>query len=247
MARTDRASLVVMPQRNLDVDGLVNARDLGGLVRSDGTATPSRAFYRSEAVDRVTERGWDRLRGLGIRTVIDLRRPSERSGSVPGDIQRIEVDLDGNEPEFWAPFEADGRWGTPLYYPAHLAELPHRMCEVLDAFASAGEGAILFHCGEGWDRTGFVTAMLLRALDVTPDAAAADYLLSFANAEALARARRRPSNAPARIRTLEMFGHTPDSAFREVYAQIDLDGWFEAAAVSAGTRRAVRSWRGSVA
>ncbi len=232
---------------NLDVEGLANARDLGGLSRVDGSTTPSGAFYRSEAVDMVTPQGWERLYGFGIRTIIDLRRPSERSGEVPEGIDRIEVDLDGDESEFWAPFEADGRWGTPLYYSAHLAELPHRMSAVLDAVASAAEGAVLFHCAAGWDRTGFVTAMLLRALDVTPDAATADYVQSFANADALARLRGRASDAPARLRTLEMFGHTPTSAFREVYEDIELETWFEAGGVSSHTRSAVRTWRGAVA
>lgn len=239
-------NLVVMPQRTLIVEGLVNARDLGGLERADGTLTPDGAFFRSEALDRVTDRGWERLGALGIRTIIDLRRPEERSGRVPSGMERFEVDLDGDEQDFWAPLEADGRWGTPLYYPAHLAELPHRMSAVLDAIAAAASGAILFHCGEGWDRTGFVTAMLLRALDVTTDAATADYLCSYDNADALARARDRPSNLPGRLRTLEAFGHTPDSAFRQVYEGIYLAGWFEAAGLSVGTRTAVHTWRGAV-
>lgn len=235
-----------MPDRALRVEGLVNARDLGGLERVDGSRTPGGVIFRSEAIDRVTMAGWDEFLRRGIRTIIDLRRPNERSGSVPQEIERVYVDLDGDERDFWDPVEADGRWATPLYYSAHLAELPHRMAGVLDAIAEAPEGGIVFHCLEGWDRTGFVSAMLLKALDVTADAATSDYLRSFDNADALAEARQRPSNAPKRMQVLSEFGHTPDSAFRETYQSIDLDDWFDAAGVAPSTRRALRTWRGAV-
>ncbi|WP_298442681.1 tyrosine-protein phosphatase, partial [Ferrimicrobium sp.] len=65
-------------ERALRVDGLVNARDLGGLRRRNGSFTPRGVFFRSENVDRVSEAGWDQIWEAGIRTVVDLRQPSER-------------------------------------------------------------------------------------------------------------------------------------------------------------------------
>lgn len=156
------------------------------------------------------------------------------------------MDLDGDEDEFWAPYEADGRWGTPLYYGAHLQELPHRLAAVLEAIATADEGGILFHCSAGWDRTGLVAAVLLRAAGVTEDEAAADYLFSFANADTMAVLHNRPSEAEARYQILERHGHTADSAFREMYRSLDLDEWFGKAAVSTQTRAAIETWRGGL-
>jgi protein-tyrosine phosphatase len=234
-------------QRDLNVDGLANARDLGGLERNDGTWTPARVFFRTEALDRVTDEGWHDLRGLGVRTVIDLRRPEERTRNVPDDIHIVDVDLDGDEQDFWAPIEADGRWATPLYYLAHLAELPHRMRAVLDAVAAASDGAVLFHCGAGWDRTGLLSAVLLRSVDVTTDAATADYVRSFQNAEALAALHGRASQLDVRLEVLARFGHTPESAFRAMYDSLDVDGWLASADVAPATREAVRTWRGAVA
>lgn len=206
-------SLVTMAQRRLNVAGLANARDLGGLQREDGTTTPEGVFVRTEVLDRVTRDGWDRLRGHGVCTVVDLRRPEERTRSVPDDIELIGVDLDGDERGFWMPVEADGRWGTPLYYLDHLAVLPHRMRAVLDAVASARDGAVLFHCGAGWDRTGLLAAVLLRALGVTAEAATRDYLLSFENAAATAALHGRPAHVDERLAVLERHGRTPESAF----------------------------------
>jgi len=130
----------------LVVEGLANVRDLGGLERKDGSVTPPGVFIRAEALDRLSASGWEALRAHGVRTVIDLRRPSEYTGRVPNDIQLVRVDLDGDERDFWDPIELDGRWGTPLYYLAHLRELPYRLAEVLRAIAAADDGAVLFHC-----------------------------------------------------------------------------------------------------
>ncbi|WES64194.1 tyrosine-protein phosphatase [Microbacter sp. GSS18] len=236
-----------MALRHLDVDGLANARDLGGLARTGGATTPTGVFFRSEALDRVTDDGWAALCALGVTTVVDLRRPEERTAAVPDGIDRVVVDLDGTDRGFWDPLEADGRWGTPLYYLDHLERMPGRMRAVLDALVAAREGAVLFHCGAGWDRTGFVSAVLLRALDVTTEAAAADYLASFGNAEAMESLRGSSSHVTERLAVLERHGHTPESAFTAVYEGIDLDAWFAAADVSAAARAGVRTWRGAVA
>lgn len=227
----------------LDVDGLANARDLGGLDRDDGSVTPMGVFLRAEMLDRLSDPGWDALRAHGVRTVIDLRRPEEVTGTVPTDFFVRRVDLDGDERDFWAPFEEDGRWGTPLYYAAHLQELPHRLAQVLQAIASASEGAILFHCGAGWDRTGLVAAVLLKSIGVTEDAAADDYLASFTNAEAMSTIHGRSFHVEERLAVLGRFGHTADSAFRTMYRQLELDDWFRTH-LDAQTARAITTWRG---
>lgn len=233
-------------QRSLTVSGLANARDLGGLERSDGTLTPYGVFIRAEMLDRVDAAGWDTLRSLGVRSVIDLRRPHETTSVAPADIHFASVDLDGDEREFWDPVEVDGRWGTPLYYADHLRTLPHRLRGVLDAVASAPDGAVLFHCRAGWDRTGLVAAVLLKALDVTPDAATDDYVASFANAERLEELHDHSAEVEERLEILARFEHTPESAFRAAYRDLDIDEWFARARVEDSTRVAVSTWRGRV-
>lgn len=232
-------------QRSTEVGGLANARDLGGLRRADGSTTPTGVFLRAETLDRVETSGWDALRALGVRTIVDLRRPEEVSYDAPSGIDLVRVDLDGDEREFWEPLEGDGRWGTPLYYAAHVKELPHRLHDVIRAIASAQDGALLFHCAAGWDRTGLVAAFLLKALGVTSDAATEDYLASFANAERMAALHGRSFEVDERLGVLARFGHTPDSAFRTMYEDLDVDEWFRRAQADDQTREAVRTWRGS--
>src|SRR6185436_14450338 len=69
--------------RDLDWDGCVNARDLGGLPTVDGGITRRGVLVRSEAVERLSADGWRALRDHGVRTIIDLREDDERSD--PGD------------------------------------------------------------------------------------------------------------------------------------------------------------------
>ncbi|MBD7957379.1 tyrosine-protein phosphatase [Microbacterium sp. Sa4CUA7] len=230
----------------LSVDGLANARDLGGMERKNGSLTPAGVFVRAEVLDRLDESGWAALRDHGVRTVIDLRRPEEATSAVPDDMLLMCVDLDGDEREFWAPFEADGRWGTPLYYAAHLQQLPHQLAQVIEAISSAPKGAVLFHCGAGWDRTGLVAALLLKAIGASEDAAVADYLVSFANADAMAALHGRSFEVEERLGVLAAFGHTPDSAFREMYRQLDVDEWFRHAGIDEDTARSIVTWRGHV-
>lgn len=229
----------------LRVDGLANVRDLGGLPRRDGSRTPEGVFVRAEALDRVGDAGWERLHAHGIRTVIDLRRPQERSGEVPDAIARVNVDLDGDDAEFWTEYEADGRWGTPLYYLAHLQRLPGQTLAVARAVAAAADGGVLFHCGAGWDRTGLVAAVLLAAIDVIADAAVTDYLTSFRNAAAMELLHGRSFDVDERQGVVERFGHTPESAFRTMYDELDVPTWLDLVQADDNARHALLTWRGT--
>ena len=167
--------------RTLRADGLTNARDLGGLPRRDGSATPSGVFFRAENVDRLTPAGWDQVYAAGVRSVVDLRQPAERARDTsprPAWLTTRHVDHDGldEHPEFWVDYWETGLVGTALYYLPHLAALPERTGAVLAALADAPEGGVLFHCMAGRDRTGLIAAILLSAVDTEPEAIVDDYL-----------------------------------------------------------------------
>ena len=128
--------------RTLRADGLVNARDLGGLPRVGGMATPPGVFFRAENVDRLTPAGWQQVYDAGVRTVVDLRQPAERATDTrtrPGWLTTCHVDHDGldDHPEFWVDYWETGLVGTALYYLPHLAALPERTGAVLTALADA--------------------------------------------------------------------------------------------------------------
>ncbi|MFP5218309.1 MAG: tyrosine-protein phosphatase [Actinomycetes bacterium] len=62
----------------LDLDGAVNARDLGGLPTVDGRTTRPGVLLRADNLQDLSARDVDRLVGeLGVRTVVDLRSTGE--------------------------------------------------------------------------------------------------------------------------------------------------------------------------
>jgi hypothetical protein len=154
-----------MPERTLRLDGLANARDLGGLRRTAGGLTPRGVFFRSENVDWLSPAGWDAARAAGIRTVVDLRQPGERQhdrGVRPAWVTTLAVDLDGLDNDaFWADYWDNGLVGTALYYLPHLRAMPERAVAALTAIVSAPPGGVLFHCMGGRDRTGLIAMLLL--------------------------------------------------------------------------------------
>ncbi len=236
--------------RALTVDGLVNARDLGGLPQTGGGTTPRGVFFRSENVDAVTTRGWDELHALGVRTVVDLRQDAERErdrGRRPDWLITEHVDLDGLEnADFWRDFADNGLWGTAAYFLPHLDAMPERAGAALAAVADADEGGVLFHCMSGRDRTGLVAMLLLRLVGADPDAIVDDYLETVRNADALARATGRANDEPVRDAILARLGTTTEQAFRDALAGLDVDGFLGAAGLSEGTVQRLRTWRGAL-
>jgi len=175
----------VTADRRIRWEGFGNARDLGGLPIAGGGVTASGVYVRSGTVDQVGRTGWAQARAAGIATVVDLREPHELPAERPPGMAWEHVALDDTaDTAFWDPFVADGRWATPLYYPAFLAAKPDRVAAAITTVARAEPG-VLFHCGAGRDRTGLVTALLLSLARVEPEVIAADFALSADRAREL--------------------------------------------------------------
>lgn len=161
--------------RDLDWDGLVNARDLGGLPTTDGGRTRRGAVVRSEALDRLTEAGWAALRGHGIRTIVDLRNDDERGAThPPTDLTTVRVPLDALTSDTFSDEHGDVD-GTALWLRRYLEDAPRAAAEVVGAIAGAEPGGVLVHCAGGRDRTGLVAMLLLALAGVLPEEIAADY------------------------------------------------------------------------
>jgi len=237
--------------RTLAAEGLVNARDLGGLPTSDGGTTPAGRFFRSESVDRVTTDGWAALRDAGIRTVVDLRAPSERekdTGVRPDWLTTVVIDHDDlDDQDFWADFWDNGLVGTPLYYGPHLDRKPDRTVEVLRAMVRAEPGGVLFHCAGGRDRTGIVSLALLSIAGVAADAIVDDYLVTVETAPALFASIGVPVHEEQIEALCAEHGTTVADAFRAVVDGFDVDAFVARSGLDASELEALRTFRARVA
>lgn len=157
--------------RTLDIDGVLNARDLGNKKTVDGTKRIKQGMaYRSANLQGVTEKGKDKATGVyGIKTDLDLRGASEGKGVTPlgSDVQYIN---NGND-AFGSPYYAGG--GTS---GSGLDGLDyHEACKNnIKVFANANNYPVIFHCAVGRDRTGTLAILLellcnIRTTDIELD------------------------------------------------------------------------------
>ena len=236
--------------RSLAVEGLVNARDLGGLRRRNGAYTPGGVFYRSENVDWITATGWEQVEAEGIRTIVDLRQPRERARDTarrPGWVTTIEVDLDNLENrDFWKDYWNNGLIGTALYFLPHLQAMPERSGAALSAIVSAPPGGVLFHCMGGRDRTGMIAMLLLAAADTEPGEIVSDYMETVRLGDLRAATANRNNAEPGIDALCRAQGTTTEGAFRAAIAGLDVNRVLAAAKLSLRDRKALLTWRGTL-
>jgi len=256
VARTLRLSYRVgvpdatAPTTAIDLDGTVNARDVGGIPLRDGGSVTAGVLLRADNLQDLSDRDVTTLVDeLGLRAVIDLRTEYELVSEGPGPLEaqsRVRVEHRSLYPETGGGTDLDLTtimpWGdgigadlpdeTPTVR-AYLGYLHRRPDSVVGALRTivANDGATLVHCAAGKDRTGVVVAVALEAVGAVRDAVVADYLATGANIEAIvARLASTPTYA-AEIRADDPHTHSPQpGAMERVLELLDRDhggvaGW----------------------
>jgi protein-tyrosine phosphatase len=172
--------------RELDWDGCLNVRDLGGHRTVDGDETRFGSIVRADSIRQLTPDGWRTAVDYGVRTVVDLRNDWEFEADPPDElpVQVEHVPFFEPDPEVFTQVETIGE-SAPDYESAtrevYLVFLEHfraNVARAIAAVARAPEGAVVVHCVGGKDRTGLLTAFLLQLAGVDDEQIAEDYALS---------------------------------------------------------------------
>jgi protein-tyrosine phosphatase len=173
--------------RRLLWDGCLNVRDLGGFATEDGGRTRLGRIVRADSIRLLTEAGWEAAVTYGIRTALDLRFDDELADDPPGElpIDVVHLSLLGEpDEERWRELDrraaaiGDPAGATRMVYLEALEEHHARFAAAIGAVADAAPGGVLVHCVGGKDRTGLLSALLLRLADVGVGDIARDYSLS---------------------------------------------------------------------
>jgi protein tyrosine/serine phosphatase len=168
--------------RALAWDACLNVRDLGGIVTADGRRVRHGALIRSDQLCRLSDRGRTAFLEHGIRTVIDLRTPTEAAKDPDPIWHEHGVDhvlVPQQSEQLWREFDpiAKTRAERDALAIDRCADQNAAMARTV---ARAAPGGVLIHCLAGKDRTGIAVALLLSLVGVSESDIAADYALSEA-------------------------------------------------------------------
>jgi protein-tyrosine phosphatase len=210
-------------------EGCVNVRDLGGLPTEDGRRTRLGGVVRSDNVRRLTDEGWRALAEHGVQRIVDLRFPEELEEDQPRDVDidvvHVSVLGAGFDPEYVEELDAhlasvdDVADHYAWSYVDFLERYRERFGEAFAAIADA-EGTVVVHCLAGKDRTGLVSAILLRLAGVDHATIGADYALTAGNLRERWEAwlQEAPDEERAKLEKLQ---HTPAEAMARVVQEIE--------------------------
>ena len=166
-----------MPRRYY-FPNLHNARDLGGYESVYGGETLYGRFIRCDGTGSLTPEEVQTLVDLGVTTAIDLRGADEvrEYGDPLAATPRIRYVNAPLAADIAAMGIAADEAQTGAIYQAMAENAP--MMRLILAELAEAEGASLFHCSAGKDRTGIVAAVLLLICGVREDDVVADYMVS---------------------------------------------------------------------
>jgi protein tyrosine/serine phosphatase len=176
--------------RHIPFDAIENFRDFGGYAAGQKRLKRG-LLYRSAAQSKATDADLEKLAGLGLSVIVDLRRANERekepSRRWNGFAARvIENDIGQDTADEWATFVQSSDL-TPQSFRAYMmdyyrhAPFQRRHIDLYTRYFRAlaeSEGPILVHCAAGKDRTGIICALTHHVAGVHDDDILADYLLT---------------------------------------------------------------------
>jgi protein-tyrosine phosphatase len=224
-------------QRHLPIPGSYNIRDLGGYRTQGGGYIGWRRFLRADSLHRLDHAGVDHLLDQGVTTVIDLRTPSEID-EAPNPLRHNSEVAFHNLPlfEHLAPAalgRSKSQSADPLlaFYLSALHTRQGAICDILGVMSKTHDGAVLFNCTAGKDRTGIVAALLLGLAGVSREDIVSDYVLTAdlipeLVAEFLELSRRRGGDAESYARMLRSPASTMSAALDSIEAAFgDIHGY----------------------
>ena len=186
----------------IELEGISNARDLGGLVGHGGRKIKFGRLIRSDNLSPATPNDCEKLHKYGLKAVVDFRTDDEVKASpdkaVTGAswihcpiLKSLTTGITRKETKkasclaeillnFSSELGAKGKsWLASLYIPLVSDEFClNGYRTFLNTLRENRGGAVLYHCSAGKDRVGMGTAIILSALGVCREDIIKDYLLT---------------------------------------------------------------------
>jgi len=190
--KATKGDTTIVSERQIPTDEQPNFRDLGGLATQDGRYVKWGTIYRSGQLSELKKSELSYFSKLGIRTIVDLRNDIEiakEPDRYPKGVNYIQYSLSDKEGKAYSRLKQ-----MVLKEGYRRAKAKDLFVDVMKSFADTlardvkpvfdfmlsdkEDIPLLYHCTGGKDRTGYVTAMILLALDVDRKTIINDYLMS---------------------------------------------------------------------
>lgn len=170
--------------RRLNLKGLANTRDLGGMPTADGGTIVKNKLIRSGKLYKLSEETLNALRDYGVTTVVDLRIYTECDETpdtlwegaeyyhlpvlctaTPGITREksMRKTMVIESKRIKSEFGNADNYMIEMYRSIFFSEEPKRQLAEMLRLIVENEGCILWHCSAGKDRAG-VVAMLIESL-----------------------------------------------------------------------------------
>ena len=177
-------------KNQIEINKVNNFRFLGGLRNSEGKILKDSLIYRSGNLHQLKSKSFDDLEKLKINKVIDLRTKQEvnkETDHLPENIiyRNYPAFEDKNDEMKDAKKlalkgkitkdDADKR--MVKFYTDYVSENPEVIKTIITEILDSDQ-PVLYHCTAGKDRTGMITALILKILKFDDDVIFEEYLVS---------------------------------------------------------------------
>lgn len=179
---------------HIKLERVNNCRDLGGLPCADGRRIKHGRLIRSAELHHATEQDMEILtkehglaRVIDLRTAAELEREEDPIAEMAG-IEYLNIRPIPNEKDLTGGEKGDLATLKRAYEdtPGIFLDIYREMVttengidvfsRLMDIVLNAEDGATLWHCTQGKDRTGLSAVFIERALGASEDVIRADYL-----------------------------------------------------------------------
>ncbi len=182
-----------MNERKIEFEGIRNCRDLGTIVNREGRTIKKGKLIRSANLAKASDSDLAKLEDMKLKKVVDLRSIREATYSpdrYPESTEYVhnyifpenrggishEKDEERKGPDDPSKYNMIDAYAHLMSEPVCIRHFGNALRTVMENDYS--EGCVLWHCSEGKDRCGLLSAFVLSVLGVDEDIIREDYLLT---------------------------------------------------------------------